>query len=179
MLLLFSPSVTSDSLWPRGLQHAQLPVLHYLLEFAQTHVHWVSDAIQSSHPLSPLLLLPSFACISFLPEPLETLHKISSIVFNSLLDTCISHQHISLMSKTDRRKETKCCPIFFFPSMLLLSVFSSVQSCSRVWFFATSWSAACQASLSITNSQNLLKLLSIESVMPSNHHLQRYMDANA
>ena len=30
------------------------PVLHYLLEFAQTHVHWVSDAIQPSHPLSPL-----------------------------------------------------------------------------------------------------------------------------
>ena len=29
------------------------PVLHYLLEFAQTHVHWVDDAIQSSHPLSP------------------------------------------------------------------------------------------------------------------------------
>ena len=29
------------------------PVLHYLLEFAQTHVHWVSDAIQPSHPLSP------------------------------------------------------------------------------------------------------------------------------
>ena len=35
------------------------PVLHYLLEFAQTHVHWVSDATQPSHPLSPSLLLPS------------------------------------------------------------------------------------------------------------------------
>ena len=35
------------------------PVLHYLLEFAQTHVHLVSDAIQPSHPLPPLLLLPS------------------------------------------------------------------------------------------------------------------------
>ena len=34
-------------------------VLHYLPEFAQTHVHWVSDAIQPSHSLSPLLLLPS------------------------------------------------------------------------------------------------------------------------
>ena len=34
------------------------PVLHYLLELAQTHVHWVGDAIQPSHPLSPLLLLP-------------------------------------------------------------------------------------------------------------------------
>ena len=35
-----------------------LPVLHHLLELAQTHVHWVGDAIQSSYPLSPLLLLP-------------------------------------------------------------------------------------------------------------------------
>ena len=45
----------------------------------------------------------------------------------------------------------------------------SVQSLSRVRLFATPWIAACQASLSITNSQSLLKLMSIESVMPSNH----------
>ena len=47
--------------------------------------------------------------------------------------------------------------------------FSSVQSLSHVWLFATPWTAAHQASLSITNSQSLLKLMSIESVMPSNH----------
>ena len=47
--------------------------------------------------------------------------------------------------------------------------FSSVHSLSRVWLFATPWTAACQASLSITNSWSLLKLMSIESVMPSNH----------
>ena len=46
---------------------------------------------------------------------------------------------------------------------------SSVQSLSHVQLFATPWTAACQASLSITNSQSLLKLMSIESVMPSNH----------
>ena len=46
---------------------------------------------------------------------------------------------------------------------------SSVQSLNRVPFFATPWTEACQASLSITNSQCLLKLMSIESVMPSNH----------
>ena len=46
---------------------------------------------------------------------------------------------------------------------------SSVQSLSLVWLFATPWTAACQASLSITNSRSLLKLMSIESVMPSNH----------
>ena len=47
--------------------------------------------------------------------------------------------------------------------------FSSVQSLSRVRLFATPWIAAHQASLSITNSQSLLKLMSIESVMPSRH----------
>ena len=45
----------------------------------------------------------------------------------------------------------------------------SVQSLSRVRLFATPWTAARQASLSITNSQSLLKLMSIESVRPSNH----------
>ena len=48
------------------------------------------------------------------------------------------------------------------------SKFSSVQSFSLVWLFATEWTAARQASLSITNSRSLLKLISIELVMPSN-----------
>ena len=52
---------------------------------------------------------------------------------------------------------------------LSLVKFSSVQSLSRVRLFVTPWTAACQASLSITNSRSLLKLMSIESVMTSNH----------
>ena len=55
---------------------------------------------------------------------------------------------------------------------LLISVkeqFSSVQLLSHVQLFATPWTAARQASLSITNSQSLPKLMSIELVMPSNH----------
>ena len=47
--------------------------------------------------------------------------------------------------------------------------FSSVQLLSCVRLFVTPWTAACQASLSITNSRSLLKLMSVESVMPSNH----------
>ena len=54
------------------------------------------------------------------------------------------------------------CPRFF-------PAFSSVQSLSHVLLFATPWTAAHQASLSITNSQSLLKLMPIESVMPSSH----------
>ena len=50
-----------------------------------------------------------------------------------------------------------------------LNQFSSVQSLSRVLLFATPWTIACQASLSITNSQSPPKPMSIELVMPSNH----------
>ena len=53
--------------------------------------------------------------------------------------------------------------------------FSSVQSLSRVRLFVTPWTAACQSSLSITNSQSLLKLLSIESVM---HIMVSHCDFN-
>ena len=89
-----------------------LPVHHQLLEFTQTHVHWVSDAIQPSNPLSS----PS--------PPALNLSQ---------------HQ------------------------------FSSVQLLSHVWFFVTPWTAARQASQSITNSQSPPKRISIELVMPSNH----------
>ena len=50
-----------------------------------------------------------------------------------------------------------------------IKIFSSVQSLSHVQLFATLWTTACQASLSITNSRSLLKLMPIESVMLSNH----------
>ena len=54
-------------------------------------------------------------------------------------------------------------------SFSLGSILISIQSLSRVWLFATPWTAACQASLSIINSRSLLKLMSIELVMRSNH----------
>ena len=64
--------------------------------------------------------------------------------------------------------------IFSFSSTLRRKVknffqFSSVQLLSHVRLFVTPWTAECQASLSITNSQSLPKLMPIESVMPSNH----------
>ena len=60
-------------------------------------------------------------------------------------------------------------PFFLFCFIEVHPKFSSVLSLSRVQLFATPWPAACEASLSITNSWSLLKLTSIESVMPSNH----------
>ena len=98
-----------------------IPDLYHLLELAQTHVHWVLNAIQQSHSLSSLLP-PAF--------------NLSSIrVFSNE-----SALHIS-----------------------------SIQSLSRIQLFATPWITACEASLSITNSRSLPKLMSIESLMPSNH----------
>ena len=62
------------------------------------------------------------------------------------------------------------CPNTIFPKLKSSTcLFSSVQSLSHVRLFQTPWTSARQASLFITNSRSSLKLLSIESVMPSNH----------
>ena len=65
------------------------------------------------------------------------------------------------------------CPLVFLFKLLWLGILlfaaCSVQALSHVWLLATSWTVACQASLSITNSRSLLKLMSIESVMLSSH----------
>ena len=67
----------------------------------------------------------------------------------------------------------KQCVTNYVNARLLMTSFfkaiSSVQSLSCVQLFATPWTTACQASLYITSSQSLPKLMSIESVMPSNH----------
>ena len=62
----------------------------------------------------------------------------------------------------------KCCSVMMISSQ---PQFSSVQSLSHVRLFVTPWTTACQASLSITNSRSLLKPMSIESVMASNHFI--------
>ena len=59
--------------------------------------------------------------------------------------------------------------IFCLPGKFSFHQFSSVQSLSHVWLFATPWIAACQASLSITNSRSSPKLMFIELVMPCSH----------
>ena len=68
LLFLFSCQVMSDSCDPMDSSIPGFPVLHYLPEFAQTHVHWVSDAIQPSHPLPspspPALSLPQHQGLS-------------------------------------------------------------------------------------------------------------------
>jgi len=73
----------------------------------------------------------------------------------------------SQLSKADILN-LKLLPYWLYPRKSL-RMFTSVQSLNCIQLFVTPWTAARQASLSITNSQSLLKLMSIESVMPSNH----------
>ena len=73
----------------------------------------------------------------------------------------------SQLSKADILN-LKLSPYWLYPRKSL-RMFTSVQLLNCIQLFVTPWTAARQASLSITNSQSLLKLMSIESVMPSNH----------
>ena len=74
----------------------------------------------------------------------------------------LPHSLLTEMHLTHSRTFVECLLLLY-----ALPQFSSVQSLSRLQLFATPWTAARQVSLSITNSQSLLKLMSIESVMPS------------
>jgi len=141
-------------------------------------------------------IFPGSGGSHLVPHLLSTLHSTDALSlfdeFSDLADTSFfpSSSHLQSFSKF------QFSAVFYLPSIYHLSTYhlfiiyflssiylviyhlsiylsyiylSSVQSLSRVRFFVTPWTAARQASLSITNSQSLLKLRSIESVMPSNH----------
>ena len=76
---------------------------------------------------------------------------------------------LCLWDSPDKNTGVGCHFLLQWPPLINSVQFSSVQSLSCVWLFVTPWTAACQASLSITNSQSLPKPLPIESVMPSSH----------
>ena len=119
----------SLTLQPHGLQHTSLSVLHHLPEFAQTYVYWISDAIQTSHPLSsPILSALSLAQTQGLFQWVCSLNQVAKV-----LELRLQHQ------------------------------LSSVEfSCSVV--SDSLWSHGLKHARlpSITNSQSLLKLMSIE-----------------
>ena len=102
------------------------------------------------------ILVPLFICFFLLPLSLPYVNWASQ-------EGCLFYLRFSLWSLD--------LPLFYFYRLFssLCFPFSSFQSLSWVRLFATLWTAGCQASLSIINSQSLLKLMSIKSVMPSNH----------
>ena len=152
--------------WLRDPMHCStpgFPVHCHLLELAQTHVHWVSDANQPSCPLSspspPAFNLSQpqglFQWVSSSHQVARVcflhFHKLSNLIYQFYFMRPASHWY---WSHTKICVELQLC---------------SVQFLTHVWLFVTPWTEAHQASLSFTNSWSLLKLMSIESVMPSNH----------
>ena len=91
----------------------------------------------------------------------------------SLSPHSISSSHLSSLLPTDAVNAASSGPLkwlfYSLSSSIQTRQFSSVQLLSRVRLFVIPWTAAHQASLSVTNSQSFLKLMSIELVMPSNH----------
>ena len=110
LLLSFSHLVVYDSLHPIDYSTPGFPVLHYLPEFAQIHVHWVSDAIQPSHPLSPVLLLTSiFPSIrAFSNESALRIKWPKYWSFN--FSTSPSREYSGLISFRTDWFDTPCCP---------------------------------------------------------------------
>ena len=99
-------------------------------------------------------LIPSSLCSNFTWLPCLKLHQtLSPTNSTSSLPAAFSQSIVSIPLTSSNTQYN----------------FSSVQSLSHVWLFATPWTAARQASLSVTSSWSLPKFMSIESVMPSNH----------
>ena len=104
-------------------------------------------------------------CVFFFTDPAENPYCAAAINLNHKLNYMLSPVYPS--NKVPSMWVVKEVMIKMVSAVVTLS---SVHSLSHVHgLFATQWTAACQASLSITNSQSLLKLMSIELVMPSNH----------
>ena len=76
----FSRSVVSDSLRPHELQHTRPPCHHQLPEFTQTHVHWDSDAIQPSHPLSSPTPAPNPSQHQSLFQWVSSSHQVANVL---------------------------------------------------------------------------------------------------
>ena len=101
-----------NSLWPYGLSMPVFPVFHSLLEFAQTHVHWVGDAIQPSHPLLP----PSAPALNLSQHQWLFQWVSSSHQVAKLLEHHLQHQSFQWIFRVDFLYDLKilvwspCCP---------------------------------------------------------------------
>ena len=99
------------TLWdPMDCSMSGFPVLHYLLEFVQTHVHWVRDAIQPSHPLSP----PSSPALNLFQHQGLFQWTHSSHQVAKVLEFWLQHQSLQWIFRTDFLEDwllwSPCCP---------------------------------------------------------------------
>ena len=127
-LLLFNCWVVSDFLWHHGLQLTRLPVLLYLLEFAQIHVHWVGDAIQPSYPLSS----PSPPSLSL--SSTRALHWVSSSHYvGKLLDLQLQHQSFQWICRVYWQLWFTTAPHSAFSAITLVEEFRHLLTDQRGW----------------------------------------------
>ena len=143
-------------------------VHHQLPELTQTHVYPVGDAIQSSHPL----LSPS---ISLTPANIRIPVRISGLSWSHLQPSRQPLTWVRLQGSLNSPHQpggdesSRARGIGLALSLPSRGGVAVIQSLSHVLLFMTPWTAVCQASLSFTIFWSLIKLMSIELVMPSNH----------
>ena len=95
--MLFIPWVVSDSLWPHKLQHIRLPSPSPSPRVCSNHIHWVSDALLSSHPLLPTSpLVPSLPQNQGLFQWVTSLHQVAKV-----LELQLQHQSFQWIFKVD------------------------------------------------------------------------------
>ena len=137
-------------------------------------LEWVAIPLSrgSSWPRSPALQADSL----LFELPGKPLHIVADCIFQKWSHQYMSHPTCYDVGYPSIERWNLCSrplKLFFFFIPVLINRISSVQSLSCVRLFVTSWTAALQTSLSITNSWILLKLMFITSVMPSNHLINR------
>ena len=153
-----------------------LPVHHQLLESTQTHVDWFGDAIQPSHPLtsssppaSNLSQHQSFQVSQFFESGGQSIGaSASASVLPMNTQDWSPLGWTGWISLQPSAYVLHMCICFQIRSFLHPPV-AVVQPLSHVWLFVTPWTAVHRACMSFTISWSLLELMSIESVMPSNH----------
>ena len=153
----FSRSVVPDSLWPHGLQHASLPCPLP-----------IPGAYSNSCPLSQWCHLTiSSSAIPF-SSRLQSFLASGSFPMSQLLASGDQSIGVSASASVLPMNIQGGFTLGFI-GLIFLQSSQSIQLLSHVRLFVTPWTAAHQASLSVTSSWSLLRLMSIELVMPSNH----------
>ena len=162
-----------------------LPVHHKILEFTRTHAHWVSDAIQPSHPLSsPSPPVPNPSQHQGLFQRVNPLHEVTKVLeFSIHLFKMYSLSTYFVLTLFYVCKHLHIWPFYFILMMcnyiyqiayiwwIIITTYTLkivvVRSLSHFQIFVTLWTAACKTFLSFTISWSLLNLMSIKLVISS------------
>jgi hypothetical protein len=149
----------SDFLPPTNYSMPGFSVLHYLLEFAQTHVHWIGDAIQPSHPLSPPSLLvlnlsqhqglsqwvssfqqwPKYWSFSFSINPSDEYSRLISFRINWFHLLVVQGTFKSLLQYHSSKAWVICCSAFFMVQLSHLYMTAVKTIALTIWPMSAKW----------------------------------------